>query len=63
MARSKVCTKCKLFVDADDKCPGCQNNKFSTNWQGRISVLDPERSSIAKHMHIERKGEFSIKVK
>jgi RNA polymerase subunit RPABC4/transcription elongation factor Spt4 len=59
---NKVCKKCKIFVDGD-KCPICKDNKFSTNWQGRISVLDPKGSKVAEFANITAKGEYAIKVK
>mgnify|MGYP006311769527 CR=1 FL=1 len=62
MAKRKVCKKCKMFVNGSE-CPGCKGNKFSTNWQGRISILDPEKSTIAKKIGIEKKGEYAIKVR
>jgi len=62
MAKMKSCKKCKLFVEGD-KCPACKENKFSTNWQGRVSVLDPSKSKVADMAKISQKGEFAIKVK
>lgn len=62
MAKSKVCKKCKMFVDGSS-CAGCGGNKFSTNWQGRISIIDPEKSDIAKKLGIKVKGEYAIKVR
>jgi RNA polymerase subunit RPABC4/transcription elongation factor Spt4 len=59
---NKVCKKCKIFVEKD-KCPICNDNKFSTYWQGRISVIDPKKSKVASFANISSKGEYSIKVK
>lgn len=62
MAKSKVCKKCKVFVEGD-KCPICKNAQFSTNWQGKVSVLDANKSQVAKFVGLKSKGEFVIKVK
>ncbi|MBD3354362.1 DNA-directed RNA polymerase subunit E'' [Candidatus Woesearchaeota archaeon] len=62
MAKKKVCKKCKRFVDGNE-CPNCKGNQFSTNWQGRINILDPEKSEIAKKIGIKEKGEYAIKVR
>jgi DNA-directed RNA polymerase subunit E" len=62
MVKKKVCKKCKVFVDGSE-CPICKGNQFSTNWQGRINILDPEKSSIAKKIGIKEKGEYAIKVR
>jgi DNA-directed RNA polymerase subunit E" len=62
MAKRKVCSKCKLFV-VGESCPNCKGNRFSTNWQGRLYVSDPENSVVAQKMGITAKGEYAIKVK
>ncbi len=60
--KKKVCKKCKLFVEGNE-CPICKGNQFSTNWQGRLAILDPNKSIIAKKLQIKAKGEYAIKVK
>ena len=58
----KACKKCKIFVEGPE-CPVCKGKKFSTNWQGRINILNSEKSDIAKQIGIKIKGEYAIKVK
>jgi len=58
----KVCKKCKIFV-AKDKCPICNGDDFTDNWQGRINILDAEKSEIAKKISIKQKGEYVIKTR
>ena len=58
----KVCKKCKIFVKGAE-CPLCKGNQFSESWQGRLSVLDAERSEIAQKIGIKVKGDYSIKVR
>jgi len=60
--KRKVCKKCKLFVEGDD-CPICHGSNFSTNWQGRIFISDPNKSEIAQKIGHKIKGEYAIKVK
>lgn len=60
MAKKKCCKRCKLFVDGGE-CPICKDNKFSTNWQGRIFIADPKTSSIADKIGVEVKGEYALK--
>ena len=60
--KKKVCKKCKIFVEGD-ACPICKGNQFSTNWQGRLNILDAGRSIIAKKIGLESKGEYAIKVR
>ena len=60
--KKKACKKCKLFVDRPP-CPICKGNQFSTNWQGRIIILDKNKSIIAKNIEIKEEGEYAIKVR
>ena len=62
MVKKKVCKKCKIFVDGSE-CPLCKSNQFSTNWQGRLNIIDANKSFIAKKIDIKSKGEYAIKVK
>ena len=58
----KICTKCKLFVTGD-VCPICGGNSFTTTYYGKIAVLNPEKSRVAKTMGIKFKGEYAIKIR
>ncbi|MFH1073307.1 MAG: transcription elongation factor subunit Spt4 [Nanoarchaeota archaeon] len=60
--KKKVCRRCKIFVDGD-MCPICKKDSFSTNWQGRIFIVDNGKSFIAKEMDIHLDGEYAIKVR
>ena len=60
--KKKVCKKCKLFVEGN-ACPICKGNQFSLNWQGRLYVLDANKSVIADKIEITVKGEYAIKVR
>ena len=59
---AKVCKKCKLFVIGRE-CPLCKGSVFSENWKGKLIILDPIRSEIAKKVGITAKGEYAIKVR
>ena len=62
MTKKKVCKSCKIFVEGDE-CPMCKTSQFSSNWQGRLCILDENKSQIAKRVGIKEKGEYAIKVK
>jgi DNA-directed RNA polymerase subunit E" len=62
MSKKKVCKRCKMFVEASE-CPNCKTSQFSNNWQGRMAIIDPVRSNIAKKIGITSKGEYAIKVR
>ncbi|MAG91399.1 DNA-directed RNA polymerase subunit E'' [Candidatus Woesearchaeota archaeon] len=60
--KKKVCKRCKMFVEGSE-CPICKTNQFSTNWQGRLSVIDANKSVIAEKIDIKTKGDYAIKVR
>jgi len=62
MSKKKVCKTCKIFVDGQ-QCPICKGQTFTTNWQGRIYVVDPKKSEIAQKVGLEAKGEYAIKAR
>jgi DNA-directed RNA polymerase subunit E" len=62
MTKRKVCKQCKMFVDGPD-CPVCHTQNFSTNFQGRIFIVDPEKSEIAQKVGLTHKGEYAIKAR
>ena len=42
---------------------GLRKADFSSNWQGRITIVNAEKSEIAKKMGITNNGEYAIKVR
>ena len=60
--KKKVCKKCKMFVEGNE-CPVCKSNQFSTNWQGRLYIVDANKSLVAEKIGIKSKGEYAIKVR
>ena len=62
MAKKKACKKCKFFFEGSE-CPACKSAQSSTNWQGRLYVLDSNKSNIAKKIGITVNGEYAIKVR
>ncbi len=62
MHKKKVCKKCKIFVEGD-VCPLCGGKELTETWKGRIIILKPEKSVIAKKLKIGKKGAYAIKTK
>ena len=60
--KKKVCMKCKLFVEGSI-CPVCKGNQFSVNWQGKLYIVDANKSMIANKIDIKVKGEYAIKAR
>lgn len=61
MSKKKACAKCKIFVEGSE-CPICKNAQFSTNWKGRLYIIDTNKSMIAEKIGIKVKGDYAIKV-
>ena len=62
MAKQKACKVCSTIYDGD-KCPKCGSKEFTEGFKGRIQVLNPEKSEIAKKLNIKDKGKFAIKTR
>ena len=60
MAKRKVCKDCKLIYEGD-KCPNCGSQEYTEEIKGKVAVLDPEKSLLAKKMGKKGKGVYSIK--
>ena len=60
--KKKVCKACKMFIEGNE-CPVHGAIQTSTNWQGRLNILNNKDSIIAKKINIEHDGEYAIKVR
>ena len=63
VVKREVCKRTKKFMDD----PNFKNHKAesgtTSSWQGRIYVVDPQKSDVAKIMGLEEQGEYAIKVR
>ena len=62
MAKEKACKICRAIYEGP-KCPNCESAEFADTFKGKIIVLNPEASEIAKELKIEKKGAFAIRLK
>ncbi|MFQ5475040.1 MAG: transcription elongation factor subunit Spt4 [Candidatus Nanoarchaeia archaeon] len=60
MAKKKCCKNCKVFFEGGE-CPQCKGTNATTNWQGRIFIVDSEKSEIGQKMGVKAAGEYAIK--
>jgi len=63
MAKQKACKVCNAIYEAGEKCPKCGSKEHTEGFKGRIQVLNPEKSEIAKKLNIKDKGKFAIKTR
>lgn len=62
MPKQKACKICnKIFTT--EKCPNCDAKEPTETIKGRIYILDPEKSEIAKKLNLKGKGNFAIKTR
>ena len=62
MAKRRACKICNAVYEGN-KCPKCDSKEHTENFKGRVQVLNPEKSEIAKKLNLKNKGEFAIKVR
>jgi len=62
MVKQKACKICKKIYE-ENKCPDCGSKETTTNFKGRIVILNPEKSELAKKINLNKKGNFAVKVK
>ena len=48
--KKKVCKKCKYFFEGDE-CPLCKSNVAASSWQGRLNIIDANKSAVAKKVN------------
>lgn len=55
-----ACKKCRVIFEGS-KCPKCGSEEINENFKGKVIILKPEESEIAKNLKIKEKGTFAIK--
>jgi RNA polymerase subunit RPABC4/transcription elongation factor Spt4 len=51
----------ELLTDAEIRKQNLNKDTFTDSWKGKVVVLRPEESEIAKNLKIQKKGEFAVK--
>jgi len=59
----KACKECNTLYERDDKCPKCGSTESTESWKGRVVILNPEESEVAKKLKIKEKGTYAIKTR
>jgi len=62
MVKPRACKICKTLHE-EDKCPKCASKEHTEGFKGRIVVINPEKSEIAKKLNLKEKGNFAIKTR
>lgn len=62
MAKKLADKKTKeLLSEAEIRERGLSKEDFTPSWNGRLFIIDPAKSEIAKKIGINKKGEYAIK--
>jgi len=59
--KAKACKKCRFIYEEGEKCPKCGSVSFTESWRGKIEIVNPENSEIAKELKLADKGIYTIK--
>jgi len=59
MTIEKACKNCNMIYEGD-RCPGCGSQEYTEDIKGRMIIIDPENSEIAKQLKIAKKGTYVI---
>jgi len=51
----------ELMTDAEIRKRSLNKETFTESWKGKIVVIRPEDSEIAKNLKIQKKGEFAVR--
>jgi len=44
-------------------CPNCQSAESVEGFKGKITIINPEQSEIAKNLGLKSKGVFALRLK
>ena len=61
MAKDKACKTCKL-IHYEASCPSCGKKDVSETFKGRVEIINPEKSILAKELKINKNGFYAIKL-
>ncbi len=61
MPKEKACKNCKLVYEGDT-CPSCGKKDVSETFKGKVEIVTPEKSELAKQLKISKKGIYAIRV-
>lgn len=58
----KVCKNCKTLLEGVNKCPECGSDEIGDAFKGKVAVLNPEQSEIAKNLKLSKKGLYALRI-
>ncbi len=61
-SKEKACKHCKTIYEGTS-CPNCQSTESTDSFKGKVTVIDPENSEVAKNAGIKGKGVFALRLR
>ena len=58
----KACRECH-FISYGSICPNCKATNLSDDFSGKVVIIDPEGSAIARAMEVKKKGHYALRVR
>lgn len=58
----KACRECHR-ISTGSVCPDCKATGLSDDFSGLVIIFDPEESTIARGMGVEKKGRYALRVR
>ncbi|MBW6442582.1 DNA-directed RNA polymerase subunit E'' [Patescibacteria group bacterium] len=62
MVKQRACKICNRIFEGE-KCPNCDSKDFTEGFKGRVYIIDPEKSEIAKKLNLKVKGNHAVKTR
>ncbi len=63
MATEKACKHCKVIFEGGSKCPKCGSDDIVDSFKGRVIILKPEESEIAKNLKLKEEGSYTLRTR
>ncbi|MEK6846726.1 MAG: transcription elongation factor subunit Spt4 [Nanoarchaeota archaeon] len=60
--KEKACKNCKMIYEGNS-CPSCQSTDNVEGFKGKVTIVDPENSEIAKQLGVKGKGVYAIRLR
>jgi DNA-directed RNA polymerase subunit E" len=61
MVKEKACKNCKRIYEGNE-CPICAKKETSDTFKGKVEIINPEKSELAKELKVNKKGLYAIKI-
>ena len=58
----KACRQCKRIIESGNKCPECGSDDVVDSFKGKILVTNPEKSTLAQNLKVNKKGTYALKL-